>query len=416
MKKLLKGAVVLLIAVALFLSTSVTAKTDNMETLQASSPNQIKPSSIINPYVENNMGPIIWDNGAPSANANLYSSQFDECYPFVSQVADDFIFEEDIEVWDVHWWGGFWNGDPFDPVDFWIYFYKDDGTGGAPTGGGMPDPSPTAVASYFFAGVSGTLDPTSGLYEYEVILDPPFLATASEHYWIVIQADFCYPPQWGWANTDGITLSSAVQGFPLIGTPFWTVIDPEVDMAWYLTGEGEPCEPGIDVEKYVLDLNGEWVDADTEDTALDLPICHDGQFKIVIKNTGDCALINIIVKDMMHDSLKYTGADPEPLNVEHIGTEWVMDWMFPGPLAPGATIEIFVNFHVEGPECSRDYNHVIVEGFCEECPGDIVQDEDWCWVHAYKKSKDLSMPFLKFLQSHPNIFPLLQKLLKTLGL
>ncbi|KYK20826.1 hypothetical protein AYK24_09645, partial [Thermoplasmatales archaeon SG8-52-4] len=272
MKKLLKGAVVLLIAVALFLSTSVTAKTDNMETLQASSPNLIKPSNIINPNVENNRGPIIWDNGAPSANANLYSSQYDNCYPFVSQVADDFIFEADTEVWDVHWWGSFWNGDPFDPVDFWIYFYKDDGTGGAPTGGGMADPSPTAIASYFFAGVSGTLDPTSGLYEYEVILDPPFLAIASEHYWIAIQAVFCFPPQWGWANTDGITLSSAVQGFPFIGTLFWTVIDPEVDMAWYLTGEGEPCEPGIDVEKYVLDVDGNWVDADTEDEALDLPI------------------------------------------------------------------------------------------------------------------------------------------------
>jgi hypothetical protein len=182
-----------------------------------------------------------------------------------------------------------------------------------------------------------------------------------------------------------------------------------------VTGEGG-CEPGIDVEKYVLDLNGEWVDADTEDEALDLPICHDGQFKIVIKNTGECALINIVVKDIMHESLKYINADPEPDNVEHVAPDWIMDWFFPGPLAPGATIEIFVNFHVEGPECSRDYNHVIVEGFCEECPGDIVQDEDWCWVHAYKKSKDLNMPFLQFLEAHPNIFPLLQKLLKTLGL
>ena len=185
---------------------------------------------------------------------------------------------------------------------------------------------------------------------------------------------------------------------------------------WAGLEDESPCEPGIDVEKYVLGLDGKWVDADTENEALDLPICHDGQFKIVIKNTGECALINIVVKDIMHESLKYTGADPEPDNVVNTPPEWVMDWMFPGPLAPGDTIEIYVNFHVEGPECSVDYNHVLVEGFCEECPGDIVQDEDWCWVHAYKKSKDLNMPFLQFLQSHPNIFPLLQKLLKTLGL
>jgi hypothetical protein len=118
----------------------------------------------------------------------------------------------------------------------------------------------------------------------------------------------------------------------------------------------------------------------------------------------------------MHESLKYLSADPEPDNVVNTPPDWVMDWMFPGPLAPGATIEIFVNFHVEGPECSVDYNHVLVEGFCEECPGEIVNDEDWCWVHAYKKSKDLNMPFLQFLHNHPNMFPLLQKLLNTLGL
>jgi hypothetical protein len=182
-----------------------------------------------------------------------------------------------------------------------------------------------------------------------------------------------------------------------------------------VTEEGG-CEPGIDVEKYVLDLDGNWVDADTENEALDLPICHDGQFKIVITNTGECALINIVVKDIMHESLKYLSADPEPDNVVNTPPDWVMDWMFPGPLAPGATIEIFVNFHVEGPECSVDYNHVLVEGFCEECPGEIVNDEDWCWVHAYKKSKDLNMPFLQFLHNHPNMFPLLQKLLNTLGL
>jgi hypothetical protein len=182
-----------------------------------------------------------------------------------------------------------------------------------------------------------------------------------------------------------------------------------------VTGESG-CEPGIDVEKYVLDLDGDWVDADTEDEALDLPICHDGQFKIVIKNTGECELINIIVKDIMHDSLKYLGADPEPDNFDYTAPEYYMDWFIPGPLPPGGVIEIFINFHVEGPECSNDYNHVLVEGFCEECPTEIVRDEDWCWVHAYKKSKSLENPFFRFLQSHPNMFPLLQKLLKQLGL
>ncbi len=187
---------------------------------------------------------IIWDNGGTTANSNLYSSQNDTCYPFVSQVADDFIFDQDMRVTDVHWWGGFWNVPPdsVDPCYFYIYFYADDGTGNAPTGGGMPDPAPTALATYHFSGISGLpLDP-NGFYEYDVDLNPPFIASANTKYWIAIQEDTCYPPQWGWANTGSIQLHSAVQGFPVLGVPFWTdIVDPAVDMAYYLTGEpGEP--------------------------------------------------------------------------------------------------------------------------------------------------------------------------------
>ena len=182
--------------------------------------------------------PIIWDNGPPTSSLNYYSSQNDAVYPFVSQVADDFILAEDMEVTDVHWWGGFWNGPPdeVEPCPFYIYFYADDGSGNMPTGAGMADPSPTALASYYFPGVSGLpLDP-NGHYEYNVDLSPPFSAAGGVKYWIAIQADFPYPPQWGITNTSGIQLHSAVQGFPFLGTAFWTDIDPAADMAFYLTG------------------------------------------------------------------------------------------------------------------------------------------------------------------------------------
>ena len=115
----------------------------------------------------------------------------------------------------------------------------------------LPDPSPTAVASYVFPAVTGYPKDANGYHSYGVVLDPPFVAIACEKYWIAIQAEFDFPPQWGWANTDGITLSPAVQGFPALGTQFWTMIDPEVDMAFYLTAEGpDPvpaicCDPGI---------------------------------------------------------------------------------------------------------------------------------------------------------------------------
>jgi hypothetical protein len=183
--------------------------------------------------------PIIWNNGGSNAGYFLASSQQnDAVYPFVSQTADDFMFTEDMDVTDVHWWGGFWNGPPdeIEPCPFYIYFYADDGTGNAPTGGGMADPAPTALASYYFPAVSGLpLDP-NGYHEYDVDLSPPFSAAAGVKYWIAIQADFAYPPQWGWTDTDGIQLHSATQGFPFLGMPFWTDVDPAVDMAYYLTG------------------------------------------------------------------------------------------------------------------------------------------------------------------------------------
>jgi hypothetical protein len=176
---------------------------------------------------------VIWDNGGATGYA--YSSQLDELYPFVSQIGDDFIITDNMNVTDVHWWGNFWNGTGFDPCDFYIYIYADDGTGNAPTGGGMPDPSPTALATYFFPGVTGLpLDP-NGNYQYNVTLSPPFGATGGVKYWIAIQSVFPFPPQWGWVNTDGIQLSSSVQGFPLLGTPFWSALG--YDMAFYLTGE-----------------------------------------------------------------------------------------------------------------------------------------------------------------------------------
>ena len=156
------------------------------------------------------------------------------------------MFTEGMLVTDVHWWGGFWNGPPdeVEPCPFYIYFYADDGTGNAPTGAGMPDPAPTALASYYFPGVSGLpLDP-NGYYEYNVDLSPGFSAAAGVKYWIAIQADFPYPPQWGWTDTDGIQLHSATSGFPFLGTAFWTDLDPAVDVAYYLTGI--PDEPWPD--------------------------------------------------------------------------------------------------------------------------------------------------------------------------
>jgi len=243
MKKTL-GAAAILIATAMVFSSFAFAV--NTNTLQAST----KATSFIDDsQIKNNLNRanIVWDNGGIDGTQNGLSSQFDTAYPFNSQVADDFMLDVDTPITDVHWWGIFWNGPPAgpNPADFNIIFYAD--AGGMPTGAGLPDPTPTALKVYNIPGVMGV--PTGGTeeYEYDVILPEPFVALANEHYWIAIQWAGDFPPQWGWSTNGGNPelLNPAVQGFPLLGTVYWTV-HQYGDQAFYLTSEtGPEPEPAI---------------------------------------------------------------------------------------------------------------------------------------------------------------------------
>ena len=177
----------------------------------------------------------------------------------------------------------------------------------------------------------------------------------------------------------------------------------------------EECNPSIDVEKYVRDKNGLWVDADTEDEAVDLRPCIDALFKIVIHNDGDCPFLNITVWDTMSDGLTFITADPAPDNFSYEPPYYYTYWFFSGPLFPCESIEIYITAHVEGPYCSIDFNHALAEGECEH--GEFVADEDYAYVHPKKWNvKEVNSPFLQFLQIHPNLFLLLQRLLQRLGL
>ena len=264
-----KGAGVLLIVAALiFSSFAVTA-----ETYKPSAVSNVKTVAKI--ATPSNRDDIVWDNGGIDGNQNGLSSQLDLVYPFNSQVADDFMFEEETFVTDVHWWGIFWNTPPSgpNPADFNIIFYAD--AGGMPTGAGMPDPTPTALVVYNMPQVMGV--PTGGVeeYEYEVVLPQPFVAAANEHYWIAIQWIGNFPPQWGW-STNGNNpelLALSVQGFPLLGTAYWTV-HGYGDMAFYLTGYvGQPPVPAICCEG---DLN--WVDVPAGGTVTGVfEVCNCGE-------------------------------------------------------------------------------------------------------------------------------------------
>jgi hypothetical protein len=174
-------------------------------------------------------------------------------------------------------------------------------------------------------------------------------------------------------------------------------------------------EPSIDVEKYVWDPKiEEWIDADTENEALDIKPCRDITFKVVIYNVGDCPLFNITIRDTMTDGLKFISGDPEPNDFLYEPPYYNMSWYFPGPLEPTQTFEIYITSHVEGPYCSVDFNRALAEGECLH--GNLVDDEDYAYVHPKRwNERVVYTPFLKFIQNLPNQLIMLQKLLQQLG-
>lgn len=184
------------------------------------------------------LDPLIFDNGVVP-NTGL-SSQLDTVYPFESQVADDFVLAGggQFNVTGISFTGLQFNDPPDIPIptDFNIFFYADGG--GAPlyTGDGTSSPVADAIAS-----ITATLtppEPVPGPYTYafDFVADAgqsAVVLNAGTTYWVTVQADFPFPPQFGWeGDSSG---GNAVQGFPLLGTPFWSPVNTEMVFQLYGT-------------------------------------------------------------------------------------------------------------------------------------------------------------------------------------
>ena len=88
-------------------------------------------------------------------------------------------------------------------------------------------------------------------------------------------------------------------------------------------------DPSVDVEKYVWDPKIlEWIDADTDNTAIGITIDSIVYFKIVIHNDGDVPIFDIIIRDRMNDSLEYKAANPEPDEFQHNPPFYNLEWYF----------------------------------------------------------------------------------------
>ena len=259
--KFLKGAGVLLIAAAIIFSSVAIANTKT---------NQPTLNTTHDGSGQGARGAIVWDNGMDYTG--LAAAQWDEPGAFDAHPADDFEFTEPTEVCDVHWIGGYWNGDPAE-FDWCISFYKDDGTGNAPLGTPY-NPSIAGPFCYAWDEIEKEeLEP--GYYEMSVDL-PENIPFDEGHYWISIWGVGSTMPQSGWGYHDTILLHQMVFGSIYFAFPFWTdgveVFGTPYDCCFQLTTKQEAI-PDLDCDG---SLN--WVDVTPGDTVT-------GDF--VVMNIGD---------------------------------------------------------------------------------------------------------------------------------
>lgn len=377
-KYILKGAGVLLIAAVLIFSTTpVTAET-NEENNAVSLSNEQGSTQIASNYGKTDRDYVCWDQYDTDGSNGLSHAQR-SCFGYQRALLDDFEIP-DGETWvltDFHMLG-LWNTlTPPQGNDFNLSFWSDNA--------GVPGAEiHKCVTVSYQEQATGRI--WFGRPEFEVVYKYEPVTLTEGRYWIwghIFGPENCFwmarQTIWGtqcWVDYEDVP--------PL--QPGENVFEDDYDLAFQLTCY-EPCEPSVDVEKYVWDpFNEEWVDADDPDSAVDLEICTTAKFKIVIHNDGTCCeLFEISVNDVMEDSLEYEQAEPPPDDWTYDPPYYYLYWHFPGPLQPCETIEIIIYAHVVGEHCTIDYNMVKVGAY--SCEGEYVTDEDYAYVHAIHMPK-----------------------------
>ena len=137
---------------------------------------------------------------------------------------------------------------------------------------------------------------------------------------------------------------------------------------------GDDPDPDLTVDVPL----GAWIDADTENEAIDLEVCTNATYMIAIHNDGMCVLEDIWAYDWFSESLEFVDANPYPTYIAAGYLEWTnMGW----DLMPCEWIYIYITFHVLGPACENDDNLGAADAWCP-CEGIYVYDEDYAWIHA----------------------------------
>jgi hypothetical protein len=420
--------------------------------------------NLIQSSYQTRLDSIIWDNyGFDGSTGWGWASQWDDNYPFQCQTADDFLLTNNSLITGVHWWGWFGGDLPWpNPIDINILFYDDDGTGTMPTGAGMEDPTSTALAVYTITEVYGIPvdpdDPFNCVYEYNITLPTPFYASADTKYWIAIQANLTWPPQWGWW-TNGINpdqLHCPVQGFPLLGTEYWTDLSSQGDMTFQLYGglafpPSPPVIHGLDAGEIFLEYQF-WTDPIIDPAGDSLYIRWDWDDGNITDWLGPYSSGSIVYTSHAWEDagiydiraqLKGTGgesnwSEPHPITIVQGGppsTPWITGpspgkprttytYEFNATVTVGYTIFYFIDWADDsnsgwiGPYSSAEIgtaNHswakrgtYLIQIKAMDCLG---QESAWGTLPV-KIPLSSTIPFLRFseilLERFPNAFPLLR--------
>lgn len=251
-KKLLIGINFILVIAILFSPiTAMEAVDIKTENIQQTGP------SLMSDYTKGFVGQIISDDIVWNNNMSyesLISSQLDEVLIFDIIVANDFQFEEDTVIDDLHWIGGYWGSDYQSGNFNWsIAFYEDRGDGAAPG----------AVIAGPFVFTQANCNPivvedtgSTLYYKFSVDFSEYIHFTGGTKYWLSIQGIGLFPPQSGFAvHANPIKLHQAVFKSEFFGFPDWNntenVLGYAADLCFQLTKQEDNTPPTIEIEKPV---------------------------------------------------------------------------------------------------------------------------------------------------------------------
>ncbi len=151
----------------------------------------------------------------PNLNGLIASSELIGADGVETEVANDFVVGEELDLGRIEWWGGYFNYTPGNPhvQGFNIVLYDDSE--------GKPN---SVIAEWLLPSVTETFVGNQGafpLYSYAADVDVPL--EPDQRYWLSVQADdHVYPPQWGRLAAGAVTGLDSQFRSDYFGFPQWT--------------------------------------------------------------------------------------------------------------------------------------------------------------------------------------------------